>query len=182
MEKHICRTAAVSLAVFVCLCEMLHVFAQPKEELEEKEPVLTGQVLHTERWEANRLEANKFYREKNLPEKLRSSEVFWSGEKFILQAKISGEELPPSVLVFIEETDYRGKLFRRGDIYRGELFDKEMLFLWGRKEPKQLTFVFQAVVCGKALQERQRVTIDDREPYWILHRKKIEKPIVSSPE
>lgn len=143
------------------------------------EPVLTGMVLHTKEWEQNRKNANRFYRERSKTEELRASHIFWSGEKFILRACFQGERPPESIFVRIKDTDYKTRLFRSEGIYKGEIFDEDMLYRWGQNHPEELVFLFETEYCAEGRENKARhlsyscsVTVDDRQPYFMLHRKK----------
>lgn len=181
MKRIIWWTAAVLLAVIV-LCGTLTcgvcAEAAQSQKAAPSEPVLSGRVLHTEEWEQNRKNANRFFREHDRTEELRAPHVFWSGEKFVLQAVFEGENPPESVFVRIKGTEYKTRLFPSEGIYTGVLFNEEMMYRWGQDGPEELVFLFEAE-CGKesSAEKRQKlscvcsVTADDRQPYWMLHRK-----------
>jgi len=151
---------------------------EEKDEEEEKKPEakLSGSVGHCQKWEEHRKEANRFWQESGCSEQHRGPNVFWAGEKFLLRAEAGGETLPPCIRVLIEGTSYEMKLFPSAQeegcrIYSGELFDGEMLFQWGNQAPETLEFIFSAEIDGAALTDRQQITVDNRQPYWLLHRK-----------
>ena len=176
--RYIWWTAAGLLAVIV-FCAALTSDVCAEAEDESPEPVLTGKVLHTEEWEQNRKNANRFYRERGKPEAVRDSRTFWSGEKFVLQASFDGDNPPESILVRIKGTDYKTRIFLSEGIYRGELFDEDMLYRWGQNRPEELMFLFETEYSAEGGENRRRslsyicsVTVDDRQPYFMLHRKK----------
>lgn len=145
---------------------------EEEEKPEEKpEAGLSGSVGHCRKWEEHRKEANRFWQENGCSEQYRSPEVFWAGEKFLLRAEAEGEKLPPYIRVLIEGTSYSTKLFPSEEGYSGELFDTEMLFQWGNQMPESLEFTFSAEIDGVTLTDRQQITVDNRQPYWLLHRK-----------
>ncbi len=186
MKKRFMMTAAVLSAVLFFSIFSAVVFAEEtwsrpqKNERMAEQPVekektiasLTGQVLHTAQWEEHRISANLYFEEKGCREEKRSRDTFWSGEKFILAAQAEGENLPVSIRLRVEGTDYTAELAGKGGVYRGELFGEEMLFQWGQREAETLSFVFTAGIDGKRCTARKEVVIDDRQPYWLLHRKR----------
>ncbi len=187
MKRKILVTAAVLSAVLlfsaslpVISAEEAGTVLQKEEKLteqvtaEEEGPAssLTGEVSHTAQWEQNRISANLYFEEKGEREQERSRDTFWSGEKFVLTAQAEGETLPSSVKVSLEGTDYSAELTGRNGVYRGALFDENMLFQWGQRKAESLSFVFSAVIDGKRLAVRKEIVIDDRQPYWLLHRKR----------
>ncbi len=150
-----------------------------EEVTKPSEPVLTGMVLHTEEWERNRKNANRFYRERGKTEELREPHIFWSGEKFVLRAFFEGESPPASILVRIKGTDYKTRIFLSEGIYKGELFDEDMLYRRGQNRPEELVFLFETEYSAEGGENKSRslsdscsVTVDDRQPYFMLHRKK----------
>lgn len=145
---------------------------EPPGEKEKAAVSLEGQVFHTALWEQHRVSANLYFDKKGFPEKKRSKETFWSGEKFVLEAQAEGETLPASVEVTVEGTAYSAELTGKEGVYRGELFEEDMLFQWGQGDAETLSFLFSAVIDGELRTVRKEIVIDDRQPYWMLHRKR----------
>lgn len=173
MKRITFRTAAVLLAVLVLYRSLTAgVFgAEPEKPKEEEKPFLSGEVLHTDAWNRHIEDANRYYEECGVPEKRHGEDTFWSGEKFVLRAAVSGEELPDAITVSIAGTEYETRLWRRGDFYEGELFEADMLFRWGQQGPEVLVFVFEAEAGEASLFDRCRIEVNDEDPYWMLHRK-----------
>jgi len=159
---------------------------------------VTGFVNHTDQWDDNRKKYNlkRFGEEVNRPmsldyymampaPRMRGTNVFWSGEKFILLAETEGE--PEKVDVRIqaagvqggrENTGYITDLTDTGrkspdgaDIWEGSLWSDTMINKWGRKSPEPLYFIFTAYYGGGAVRTSEAmVIIDSRTDYWQLHR------------
>jgi hypothetical protein len=102
---------------------------------------------------------------------LRSEDTFWPGERFLLQADAQGEKPPSRVDVRIEGTDYSTILQFNGDGWSGSLFDEEMIYAFGQEKAETLVFLFSAVIDGVYCQDRCSITVDGRDPYWLMHRK-----------
>jgi hypothetical protein len=150
---------------------------------------ITGYVNHTDKWDENRKkynlswfddEINKAYLYADYlalsePRK-RGTNVFWSGEKFILRAAVAGS--PIKVSCNINGTSYSSNMISSGTknaegetIYTGSLWDKNMINKWGMKEPEQLTFTFTANYSGGTVKtHKATVIVDNMSPYWKLHR------------
>jgi hypothetical protein len=159
---------------------------------------ITGFVNHTDQWDDNRKKYNleRFGEEVNrsmllgdykampAPRK-RGTNVFWSGEKFLLRAETEGE--PQRVDVRIQtvgaqgnriSTGYAAELADTGkqapsgaDLWEGSLWDSEMINKWGRKEPEPLYFIFTAYYAGGTVKTSEAAAIvDSRTDYWRLHR------------
>jgi len=151
---------------------------------------ITGMVYHTENWEKNRKKynMNRFKDEVNkeipytdylklkTPRK-RGTNVFWSGEKFMLQAEVAGS--PTKVTCKIEGyPSYSTTMKSTGKkntanetLYSGSLWDSSMMNRWGRKKPKELTFTFTATYSGGTTKTyTAKIIVDSKEDYWQLHR------------
>lgn len=150
---------------------------------------ITGRVYHTDEWEKNRKKYNvslfgeefnkkvtyEEYISMNAPRK-RGTNVFWSGERFMLSAEVGG--MTAKVSVSIPGTGYQTLLTSTGTknaqgetIYRGELWDSTMLNRWGKNKAEQLTFRFTAVYEGGAEKIfEETVIVDSTMDYWLLHR------------
>lgn len=150
---------------------------------------ITGRVYHTDEWDKNRKKYNislfgeefnqkvsyEEYIAMKAPRK-RGTNVFWSGERFLLSAEVGGA--PKRVSVEIPGTGYQTLLTSTGTknsqgetVYQGELWDRTMLNRWGKNKPQQVTFRFIAEYEGgveKTFEET--VIVDSTTDYWLLHR------------
>ncbi len=158
---------------------------------------ITGAVDHTPQWDENRKKYNlkRFSDEINresvfgdykaipMPRQ-RGANVFWSGEKFMLNAETEGNPTRVSVRIKdkdpsggFRDTGYLAQLSRAGigsggaEHWQGSLWDKTMINKWGRKEPEELLFEFTAYYEGGTVRASQvRVILDSDRDYWQLHR------------
>ena len=150
---------------------------------------ITGYVNHTDKWDANRKkynlswfgdEINKAYTYSEYmalsePRK-RGTNVFWSGEKFMLQAAVAGS--PIKVTCKMNGYNYTSTMSNTGNknssgdtIYTGSMWDDDMINKWGMEEPEQLTFTFTATYSsGTTKTSTASVIVDNMNPYWRLHR------------
>ncbi len=150
---------------------------------------IIGQVYHTDIWEANRKKYNlskwgteynqtvthTVYAAQSAPRK-RGTNVFWSGEHFMLQAGVRGT--PTSVVCQITGTSYKTTMRTDGSknaagetIYTGSIWHQDMINQWGRETPKELTFRFIATYSGGATKTHDvKVIVDTWENYYQLHR------------
>ncbi len=149
---------------------------------------ITGFVNHTDQWDINRKKYNlkRFDDEVNrsmllrdylalkTPRK-RGTNVFWSGEKFILNAAVAGT--PTKVVCSINGYSYSTTMKSTGKInsdnetiYSGTIWDEEMINQWGNKEPEPLTFTFTAYYSSGTKTSTADIIVDNMVPYWQLHR------------
>lgn len=136
---------------------------------EKKIPKLNCKILHTEKWNKNRKAYNnRVLREKNL-EELRQDHVFWPGEKFLLEACPVNLTNTEWIRVEIEGTEYKAELTPFENKWIGSIFNKDMKDKWKNADNIILTFKFQ----GKEglFEEEVDITVDNREEFWLLHRK-----------
>lgn len=159
---------------------------------------VTGFVNHTDQWDTNRKKYNlkRFSEEVNrtLPlndyvamsaPRMRGTNVFWSGEKFMLRAETEGD--PERVTVEILSRDAQGGLKSAGysaelantgrktstgaGIWDGSLWNAAMINKWGRKAPEELVFRFTAHYPGDVVKAHSAsVIMDSDRDYWQLHR------------
>ena len=159
---------------------------------------ITGFVNHTDQWDNNRKKYNlkRFSEEANRQMQLddylamstprkRGTNVFWSGEKFMLQSETEGR--PSSVKVQIYSLDSQGnpkstvystELFKTArktatgaELWEGSLWDEGMINKWGRKTPEQLLFYFTAYYSGGTTKNHEvTIIVDSKQDYWQLHR------------
>lgn len=150
---------------------------------------ITGKVNHTDTWDQNRKKYNlklfqneiqyvipyKDYLKLREPRK-RGANVFWSGEKFVLESAVAGN--PTKVTCKIDGTTYTTTMTSTGKknkddevIYSGVLWDQSMINKWGRTAPKELSFTFTSTYEGDVVKTDQvSVIIDSKQDYWMLHR------------
>jgi hypothetical protein len=119
------------------------------------------------------------------PPRKRGTNVFWSGEQFMIRSETEGK--PSSVQVQILSvdgtgnrvcTDYSTNLSKTGtktttgaEIWEGSLWDSSMINRWGRTKPEQLIFTFKAYYTGSMTKIAEAtVIIDSDRDYWQLHR------------
>lgn len=142
---------------------------------------MLAMVQHTSKWDAHRREFNKYYKKNDMNRDLTYSEyvsngeprgrgknVFWSGEKFVLNANPSSRAR--SVSVSIVNTPYRANLKKANGSWKGVISSESMKRLWGQSQPELLRFKF--VASGKKYYEEKIVYIimDSTISYWDLHR------------
>ncbi|MBN7773429.1 hypothetical protein [Clostridium aminobutyricum] len=150
---------------------------------------ITGYVNHTDKWDINRKKYNlswfgneinaaytySEYMALSLP-RTRGTNVFWSGEKFMLQAAVAGS--PTTVTAKINGYSYSATMSSTGTknssgetIYTGSIWDEDMINKWGMDTPEQLTFTFTATYSGGTTKtSTATVIVDNMNPYWKLHR------------
>lgn len=159
---------------------------------------INGFVNHTDQWDENRKKYNlqRFDEEGNRPmqlgdyiamspPRLRGTNVFWSGEKFMLQSETEGKPSKVDAQIFSvseqgirKNTGYSTQLTNTGrkkpsgeELWEGVLWEKEMINRWGRRTPEQLLFVFTAYYAdGKTKTNEVTILVDSRQDYWQLHR------------
>jgi hypothetical protein len=151
---------------------------------------ITGMVHHTDQWDDNRKSYNtklfgeaynrtsvfETYKAQKAPRK-RGTNVFWSGERFMLEAAVGGEPLHvtcvidgyPSYAVNMTST---GRKNADGDtIYTGSIWNEDMINKWGRNAPTPLKFIFTAFYDNDLTKTHEEsVIVDMHEDYWRLHR------------
>lgn len=137
-------------------------------------------VTHTAIWTENR----ESYNAKN-PLTQRTSGVWWSGEKFVLDFTLNDaidkvtvgiEGYPEYTAVFTTASAVReiapGKYYYD---YDGEIFDSSMINKWGNYVPQKLTFVFTISDSGGNKLEEKTVDIfvDNRYSYFRVRQVKL---------
>ncbi|MDR2295456.1 MAG: hypothetical protein LBD95_01540 [Clostridiales Family XIII bacterium] len=151
---------------------------------------IEGMVRHTDQWEQNRRSYNtklfgdaynqvsdfEAYKSQAAPRK-RGTNVFWSGEKFMLEAAVHGSPTKVTCVIsgypaYTADMTDTGKKNADGDaIYEGSIWNGDMVFKWGRDAPIELDFVFTAHYENDVTKtDEARVIVDDRDAYWRLHR------------
>ena len=154
------------------------------EKIESEQFEIVGNVYHTEYWEKNRKAFNKYYfrdyinynipfarytKIENLPRQ-RGINVFWSGEKLMLRAKINGKQ-PTCIEVSILGYSYKTELKNINGSWEGSLFDPNMIKKWGKCEPELITLLFTGELNNNVVKNEVPIVVDDFVKYWDLHRK-----------
>lgn len=149
---------------------------------------VSGNVRHTPQWDTNRKKYNislfgnecnytsdyTAYVIQSSPRK-RGINVFWSEEKFILNAAVSGE--PEKVIAEIKGCEFQTVLEDSGTedsegnrIFEGELWDRGIKGYWG-KRPAEISILFTAYYKNGISREFETaVIIDDEDSYWRVHK------------
>lgn len=128
-------------------------------------------IRHTEKWEENRQKYNESKIVAGLESMVRPYDVFWSGEKFMIDLQTTEEV--PAIRVSMKDSSYSttikaSAVTTSGAIYRGELWNKDMLNKWGNYIPKELTFTIDAMDDNGTVLEtlETAVLIDNRDLYY----------------
>ena len=130
-------------------------------------------IRHTDKWEENRQRYNESKIAAGLGSMVRPYGVFWSGEKFMIDIQTTEEV--PAVRVSMKDSSYSTTITAdavttSGAIYRGELWNKDMMNKWGNYIPKELTFTVDAVDDSGAVLEtfETAILIDNRDLYYRI--------------
>ncbi len=151
---------------------------------------ITGRINHTDEWDKNRKKFNiayfgeefnqrssyEEYIVSKIPRK-RGINVFWSGERFMLVADVAGDPIKVTSEIVGYPT-YKATLTNTGNknaqgeaIYKGQLWNNNMIDKWGKIKPQQLTFRFTAEYEGGSEKTfEDSIIVDSSIEYWLLHR------------
>ena len=145
---------------------------------------LTGDVEHTPQWESNRQAFNlRYFRTTgfnawssfpsyrgNASPRLRGINVFWPGERLLLNAAPKGDV--QSVSACIQGTSYHTTLTRAADgSFTGSLYDASMAQTFHRNRPLEVTVRFTAIYTdGTARSYDVPIIFDQDIGYWMIHR------------
>jgi len=128
-----------------------------------------GKVLHTEKWNENRIKYNLSV--SGDPEKPRGYEIFFNGEKFVLECHTPGDFQPESVHVEFLGTKFETDLTNTGDSkWEGYIWEESFIYFHDR----DCVFKFTAAYDynGDKFDIEDEVTVYIvRGYYWELHRK-----------
>jgi len=126
---------------------------------------LTGRVLHTLQWDRNRISYN--LSKTGTQNNPRGYEIFFNGEKFILNAYATGDFEPDSVHVELLGTEFETDLTHSsGNRWEGYIWDESFINFYDM----ECTFKFTAHYDnGIELEDNVTVYIV-RDFYWQLHR------------
>lgn len=117
-----------------------------------------GRVYHWEEWDRKRIKAG------------RREELFWAGEEFLLQANVKSKDQPNKISVSILGTNFNTELLESRGVWKGGLWDEEMLDLWQGKKGLELEFLFCVFIENHKYTDTVKVIIDDTS-WFKLHRK-----------
>lgn len=130
-------------------------------------------IRHTEKWEENRQKYNASKVAAGLDSMVRPYGVFWSGEKFMIDIQTTEEV--PAIRVSINDSSCSTTLkasavTTSGAIYRGKLWNKDMLNKWGNYIPQELTFAVDALDDSNTVLETFETTVlvDNRDLYYRI--------------
>jgi len=126
---------------------------------------LEGKVLHTMQWDRNRISYNLSKTgNENSP---RGYEIFFNGERFILNAYATGEFNPYSIHVELVGTEFEADLINSStDKWEGYIWDESFINFSNRDCIFKFTAHYDS---GIVLEEEVTVYIV-RDFYWMLHR------------
>lgn len=140
---------------------------------------INNDVTHTEEWENKRITYNVAKTgTENSP---RASNVFFDGEKFIIESEVETAD-PALTVEYIDveiiDTDYKTTLTSVDSInWNGSIWDSSMVNKWGVNAPDILTFKFTVYynktdIGGNKLTSTNKVEVivDDVIGYYELHR------------
>ena len=115
----------------------------------------------------------------------RGTNVFWSGEQFVLNSETEGAPSKVTAQIFSvdesgtpQSTGYSTELSKTGkktasgaELWAGNLWDESMINQWGGSTPEELTFIFTAHYNGGTTKTHTvSVIVDNNRDYWQLHR------------
>ena len=155
-----------------------------------QERSVSGEVEHTEEWDANRRRYNLLrcgreggaelssfpsYRQQKLP-RLRGSNVFWPGERLVVSAAIGGE--PLTVSAELVGCGVSARLRSSGEldgdeklIYTGTLWDSSLQSKLCADGAEERLVRFTAVYEDETLEYTAHIIFDDEEGgYWQIRR------------
>jgi len=132
----------------------------------EMDPV--GKVLHTDKWNQNRIQYNlAMTGEEDNP---RGYEIFFNGEKFVLECYTSGDFDPKSVHVDFIGTEFFANLdhVEEGK-WEGFIWDESFIYFHDRDCVFKFTATYEHE--GETFELEDEVTVYIvRDEYWRLHR------------
>jgi len=126
---------------------------------------LEGRVLHTLQWDKNRISYN--LSKTGTQDNPRGYDVFFNGEKFILNAYAAGDFEPDSVHVKLLDTVFETDLTNSsGNRWEGYIWDKSFINFHNR----DCVFKFTAHYDNGIEIEDEVTVYIVRDFYWLLHR------------
>ena len=126
---------------------------------------LEGRVLHTLQWDKNRISYN--LSKTGTTESPRGYEIFFNGEKFILNAYATGEFEPDSIVVKFVDSGFDSELTNSGGSkWEGEIWDSSFINFHDRT----CLFRFTANYGNGIVLEDDVEVYIVRDDYWRLHR------------
>ncbi len=153
-------------------------------EIKKEIGSVTGEVKHTDQWNQNRISYN--LAKTGMENSPRAYNMFWNGERFMLEAKTEG--MPKKVHVQILDepktpvigiTSYETNLTTGDNInWSGSLWHESFTkdgnysyIRWGRNGAEILTFRFTAYFDGGTSRVHDvKIIVDHQDPFWRIHR------------
>lgn len=136
---------------------------------------IIGNVNHTTKWNENRIAYNQS--KTGTDDDPRSSTIFWSGERFMLNATTTAINEQSNVTanyvtVSILSNPYSISLTASDESnWTGELWDESMINRWGINYPESITFRFVVEYSNSTVKSYDvTVLIDNLDDYWRHHR------------
>lgn len=136
---------------------------------------IIGNVNHTTKWNENRIAYNQS--KTGTEDDPRSSNTYWSGERFMLNATTTTINEQSNVrvdyvTVSILSNPYSISLIPSDEwSWTGELWDESMINRWGRNSPESITFRFVVEYSNSTVKSYDvTVLIDNLDDYWRHHR------------
>jgi len=127
-----------------------------------------GKVLHTDKWNENRINYNLSV--SGDPDKPRGYEIFFNGEKFVLEADTLGDFQPESVHVEFLGTKFETDLTNTGDSkWEGYIWDDSFIYFHDRDCVFRFTASYNYNGDKFEIEDELTVYIV-RDFYWELHR------------
>ena len=138
-----------------------------------------GYIKHTANWENNRKKYNLQKESINSNEK-RGYDVFWPGEKLKIEVETTEVVEKIKVTMDVENEKYETKLsdyensleVSGGAIYKGSLWDKDMINKWGNYVPESAIVSIDIVGKeGEVLESRKaEIIFENRQMYFRHHK------------
>ncbi len=127
-----------------------------------------GKVLHTEQWNINRINYNTL--KTGDPDDPRGYEIFFNGERFVLECDTPGDFQPESIHVEFLGTKFETDLTYTGDIkWEGYIWDESFIYFHDRNCVFKFTASYN--YNGDQFDIEDEVTVYIvRDYYWRLHR------------
>ena len=127
-----------------------------------------GKVLHTDKWNENRINYN--LSKTGDPDKPRGYEIFFNGERFVLEADTLGDFQPESVHVDFLGTKFETDLTKTGDSkWEGYIYDDSFIYFHDRDCVFRFTAAYNYNGDKFDIVDELTVYIV-RDYYWQLHR------------
>lgn len=136
---------------------------------------VVGKVNHTKKWHENRIAYNR--KKTGTDDSPRAYHVFWSGERFMLEADTTVIDTASGVRCTKLTVDIQGEGYNTtlssadGHNWSGELWEESMMNKWGRSGAENLAFRFTATYSnGRVKVDDVAIVMDTRETFYEIHR------------